>query len=723
MKLTWNLCSSCLLLLVLQICFCSLPSDIEPVNWKMHFEVPITNKRYGVRHIIKDEYTGEMDVKMGKADTIGDTVFIYKKDFAFYEISKELITTDTSVTEEKVGAVTLNNTPAVDIFFEFPGVSGLPGPVTLPAELSFTKEEVETLDEINSVTIDESSPVLKVSVKNISLSADVERVKVILLNEGTAIDSSSLATLPAGAEVIAPFEIQGKSVYSPLTVRITATIPSGTQLRANEGLRVFFNLDDMIVSDAVVVDSLIDYTDSFDGAMGLTDSIDINFIDLDSALISCQINNPCAFKIEFTGIIEDAWNSDFAKVKNLRSIDQLRSIKDSSAFAGRVIDDTLFKAPGTTRYEKVIPLKKLRLFPTWDTDSAKSTIKFRYILRSLSDGRWIHFNKNDLISFRLVPTRFPFVQISGKFAKPMTEFFSSEQKIGFDWDSTILNSLRKSFRFESVQMNLSFVPVLVKGSYLDSMKMHLKLAEKNNAGSTVVLDKKFIRIAPDSQHTAVMQISPLINTWPDTLAFSTQITLPEGTGVELYNSKDPSGQYSTNFSIGINVEWNIKIALAWKVLDTIRTELDLSSFSLDEDLEWIGKIKSPEITLDVKALNNTNLHFVLFALGDTDKQKLLEVPDSLLYSYSPTVDTGSFFRLFGLQGLNVPPRGNVDSIKVKLDHRAIDALISKNKCHIRWFLIIPSADPDVLLDTDFIDVKAKAVIEGIGNSDSLLYWR
>ncbi len=113
----------------------------------------------------------------------------------------------------------------MDIFFEFPGVSGLPGPVTLPAELSFTKEENETLDGINSVTIDESSPVLKVSVKNISLSADVERVKVTLLNEGTAIDSSSLATLPAGAEVIAPFEIQGKSVYSPLTVRITATIP------------------------------------------------------------------------------------------------------------------------------------------------------------------------------------------------------------------------------------------------------------------------------------------------------------------------------------------------------------------------------------------------------------------------------------------------------------------------------------------------------------------
>jgi hypothetical protein len=129
-------------------------------------------------------------------------------------------------------------------------------------------------------------------------------------------------------------------------------------------------------------------------------------------------------------------------------------------------------------------------------------------------------------------------------------------------------------------MNLSFVPVLVKGSYLDSMKMHLKLAEKNNAGSTVVLDKKFIRIAPDSQHTAVMQISPLINTWPDTLAFSTQITLPEGTGVELYNSKDPSGQYSTNFSIGINVEWNIKIALAWKVLDTIRTEEWLLLFLL-----------------------------------------------------------------------------------------------------------------------------------------------
>jgi len=273
-------------------------------------------------------------------------------------------------------------------------------------------------------------------------------------------------------------------------------------------------------------------------------------------------------------------------------------------------------------------------------------------------------------------------------------------------------------------MNLSFTPKLNPGSSLDSMKLHLELIEKNKTNNNVFLDKKFTKILPDSRHNANMEISSLINNWPDTILLSSQVILPEGTGLELYNRKDQSGKYSNNFTIGVNADWNIKIAFAWKVLDTIRTELELSSFSLEEDLEWVEKmITQPEITLNVKALNNTNLQFSLFALGasDKDKQKLLDVPDSLIYTYSPSVDTSSLFRLFGLQGLNLPPRGKKDSLNVKLDHRAVDALFSKNKCHIRWFLVIPGAGSDVLTDTDYFEVKAKMIVEGIGKSDSLLY--
>lgn len=724
MKLTKQLCSGSLFLLALQFCFCSLPSDIEPVNWKIHFEIPVANKRYDMRKIFIKEYIGDMDVQMGKADTIGDTIYIYKKGTASYEISKELIATDTSSMEEVVGARTLKNTPMVDIFFDYPGVSDLSGSEIVPAPYTFTRQEDEHLDGINSVTIDESSPALNVKVMNTSVGANLENLTVTLLNKGIVIDSSFLATLPATAEAVVPFEIQGKSIFSPLTAKINATIPSGAQLRADEGLRVYFNLDDMVVSDAVIKDSLIDYEETYNGTMGLSDSINLNFIDLDSAMISCEINNPCAFKLEFIGVVEDAWDCDFARANNIRSITQLSSIMDSSAFAGKVVNDTLFRYSGATHAVKMIPLKKLRLFPTWDTDSAKSVLKFRYQLRSLSDGRWVHFNKDDLISVKLIPTKFPFVQISGNFTSSTVETFSSEEKVGFDWEASILDSLRKSFRFESVQMNLSFVPNMNPGSSLDSMKLHLELAEKNKTDGSVVMDKVFIGILPDSQHNANMEISSLINTWLDTLAFTTQVVLPEGTGLELHNQKDASGKYSNSFNIGVNVNWDLKIAMAWKVLDTIRTELELSSFSLEEDLEWVEKmITQPEISLVVKALNNTNIQFSLFALGasDVDKEKLLEVPDSLLYSYSPDVDNSSLFRLFGLQGLNLPPRGHVDSINVKLDHRAVNALCSKNKCHIRWFLVIPGADPDVLVDTDYFDIKAKAIVDGVGNSDSLLY--
>jgi len=387
MKMTKKLCGGCLLLLVLQIYFCSLPSDIEPVNWKMHFEIPVADKRYEMREIFIEKYIGDMDIRMGKADTVGDTIFLYEKGSVFYEINKELINTDTSVMEEMVGARTLKNTPMVDMFFEYPGVNNLSGPVMVPEAYSFEKEDHEDLDGIWSVTIDESSPVLNANVKNTSLGADIENLTVTLLNRGVVIESSFLATLSAGASTVVPFMLQGKSIESPLTVKIEATIPPGAQLRANEGLKVYFNFDDMVVSEAVVTDSLIDYEESYNGNMSLADSINLNFIDLDSAIISCEVKNPCAFQLEFTGIVEDAWNCGFAKAKNLKSVAQLSSISDSSYFAGKVIDDTIFKIPGVTRYDKKINLANLRLFPAWDADSAKSVLKLRYILRSLSDGR------------------------------------------------------------------------------------------------------------------------------------------------------------------------------------------------------------------------------------------------------------------------------------------------------------------------------------------------
>ena len=197
-------------------------------------------------------------------------------------------------------------------------------------------------------------------------------------------------------------------------------------MRADEGLRVYFNLDDMVVSDAVIKDSLIDYEETYNGTMGLSDSINLNFIDLDSAMISCEINNPCAFKLEFIGVVEDAWDCDFARANNIRSITQLSSIMDSSA-SGKVVNDTLFRYSGATHAVKMIPLKKLRLFPTWDTDSAKAFLSSVTSTFS-SDGRWVHFNKDDLISVKLIPTKFPFVQISGNFTSSTVETFSSEEK-------------------------------------------------------------------------------------------------------------------------------------------------------------------------------------------------------------------------------------------------------------------------------------------------------
>ena len=90
---------------------CSLPADIEPVEWKMHIEIPIIDQHLTINDVISDSSLAGLTIDFGDTAAAGDTISVCKNDSLQYVIEKQLGTIDTSVTDELFGAQALKNTP------------------------------------------------------------------------------------------------------------------------------------------------------------------------------------------------------------------------------------------------------------------------------------------------------------------------------------------------------------------------------------------------------------------------------------------------------------------------------------------------------------------------------------------------------------------------------------------------------------------------------------
>jgi hypothetical protein len=704
---------------------CSLPADVKPVRWRMNLQVPVTDQRFYARDLLEEDLVPELTLQYDRDTTSRDTVAIEKSDSLEYVFEKKLIATDTSTEEKTFGAQALDNTPFVDVSFSLTENTVIADPsIPLPVPVHISNSKDNSLGGIQSVTIDTASPDLMIDVANRSQQIDIEDIDVVLIDKGDTLGKIHSDGIAAQSSVTAPLSLGGKTIHDPITVAINAVLPAGSTLHNGDGLNVSFSLDGQMIEAAVIADSMIHYSDVVTGSFTVADSIDLAIIDLDDALLGCEVTNPSALMVGMKGVIDNAWDYDFAVNRNLNSLADLADETDSSGFAGSIINDTIFKNAATSTENILMPLKNMRLFPTWDATLGSSVLTYQYTVQSLSDGRLIHFNKNDKFVFKLVPSRFPFIRIKGRFTAPIEQTFSSQQPIGFGWNEAIIDSLKKSFRFQSTPIRFTMIADIPDSSSMDSLQMHITVDESKQHDS-VVIDETLTDIARGNAYTITADLSDILNTWPDSIGFNARMLLLPGTDIDIYNQRNPDGSYKSTLSIGVAVNYTVSIPFCWKVLDTIRTELEQSSFSPDLDgLEWINTIENPSVRLELDAVNTTNLNLQLYAIGAGEpyKTELDNFPSSLIGSRN--IQTGLGKHLFSLtdeDGISLAGHGSPSTATIQLDKRGIDALLSKKKCLIRWFLIIPATDYDAFTNNAFIDLKATAIVEGIGDTDSLLY--
>ncbi len=712
---------------VMLLCFCSMPSDVEPAQWRMLMEIPITTERIELRELIEDEELfGDMELNFGEDDSSGDTVRLRKDGSEEYYVERELVVIETSMVEETLGPRTLENTPRVDVLFEYPQeltnqinemlIGDLP-------EITYEMEpqvHVEKFEDIRFLRFDESSPPLPATIQNES-DADLTDIKITLESDGKAIGTVLSDYLAANEAMTTSIPIKEKTLCDSLIITVEATILADSAPKEGDGLQISLAMDGLIVSEAEVIDSMVDYQEPFAGSFGISDSFRLKSIDLDDAILRCELKNPSMLKFEIKGIIENAWNRQYAQEMVLDSVMQLdKSDLDSSEFAGDLLSDTICGS----NWEKDFYLKTMRVFPKWDSDSGKSLVSYRYTVKSIAEGNFVRFHKDSAIVFKLIPVKFPFMRARGSFTQAMNEQFSSQQVIGFDWEASITDSLRKAFRFGAADMKMELVPNFPSGSSLDQLWISVGLKEKNKTDTLAGFDSLLYRISADSIKTINVAVDELLNAWADTIEFEGELSLPALSDMVLYNSKDAYGNYSDKLRIGMNVKWSLDVPLSWEIIDTIGMELDRSSFDMDEGFDWANKIENRRLKIDLDILNGTNLNLVVHALAASKehKEELDSYPRSLLGKWGPMSQWPNLFLLFEYDGLKIAPRNQKSSSTVLLDKKGMDAVLSGDSCYIRWFLMMPKNELDAMKSDDYIDLNVTAVIEGVGRTDSLLYW-
>lgn len=726
MKTTTFLCANCVVPLALLILGCSLPDDIEPVRWNMHLEVPIIDEHLTINDVVSGGALAGLDVDPGDSTISGDTVAVTRTDSLQYTIEKTLGSTDTSEILTTFGPQPLRNTPPVDVVLglgaELP-VDVIPD-VALTSAVTLSKSQVETLDGIHRILIDESSPVLSVAVTNLSEGAALADVHVFLTSGTDTVGIVYLPSLHALVSEIVPVSIAGRSILSQITVAARVTVTAGSVVKPVDGLRVAFSLDDQAIAEAVISDSCIDYSDTLEGTLNIADSLRIDAIDIDSAMLYCEVYNPTCMRLGAAGTLQDAWELDYSKELGLLRAGHLEREVDSSAFAGAIICDTLFRSSDPV-LAMTVPIQSMRVFPSWKPDSLKSFVSYRFRIHTLPCGRIVQFSKDSPFMIRLIRHQFPFIRISGEFVRGTERTFSVNRRVGFEWKPSITDSLKKALRFESARIHLDFVPGLSPDSYIDSLLVQLTIRNADILEDPVVFEECLSGIEPGSHHGTTLDVTALLNAFPDSINFDTRLFIPPGSMVTLYNLRDEAGGLASTLSIDLALHWSVEMPFSWEIADTVRTELEPTNFSFNTDeLEWVKGLEEPRVRMVINADNRTNLHFILHGIGagPAHRDELMELPESLIGTGKLEKRMGEhLFSLFDVDGLCLLPRGERTEEELLLDRKGVDALLAEDKCCIRWFLIIPEGKGDALMASDYLDLTITGVIEGTGNSEELLY--
>jgi hypothetical protein len=755
--------------------FCANPD--KNVSWRTAVELPITaNKKFILAAMMDTVFFNKIGVqtsisydtikRTGLPDSIEkiiDTTMMIEKAYPIHDtvLKKDVPDTVQFAFPTKDSAVdtisedSLADKYYTDAFGPIP-LTGIPpdtvivplaGPYVSGASVTLPTLPV-TLKWVYHVELMDTAQFVNLTVTNNS-PASFSQVAITLGSLGTA----TITNLPANASATVQYNARAKVIDSVMNVTAILTASSTGAFAAGNNLTASISFGSLYASKVIVLDSILaGYQRTFTNEYNLTDTVNVNYIDIGKGFFNYTVTNHSGAQLQISVTHRNLWRTDFCqgRVPPLTTVASLATLTlaDSDlAYGGEVTPNTArvdFPAGDTSRFSKT-NISGYRLFPEWDSVTQQSVTKVDYRIFAQVNNNRITLKSNDSLTFVIKTTSFKFVEMAGVSMYAVHRVGTpSDIPVKLPWGSTVTDSLRGKFVLRQVLAKTLTRLTIPQGAVIDTVLIHYDISSTIDPTIKTSQDAVLRHVIRDSLFERTVDITNVVNNYPDSVQVNVSMTIPAGTHTVIENDLiDPTdktySKYIGRMIIHGNVNYNLVAPLCWAILDT--TTMDLGGARVDLSgvggfFNYLDGLRDKHASINLRVTNFTNVFMRLYALAATDTAKIAPLVDTGNASY---VNTNQFTGLINNppagyvnilgDGVLIPPRDSTQAVRdtVVLTDRDLSELLGAKKIGWRWevrFLPkikagVTDSVPDALLNTDWIRLNSWLHVDGINSVDSL----
>jgi hypothetical protein len=295
------------------------------------------------------------------------------------------------------------------------------------------------------------------------------------------------------------------------------------------------------------------------------------------------------------------------------------------------------------------------------------------------------------------------------------------------WNASIRDSLRGKFKLKRVLALVGFEMAMPEGAGMDTFQVRFDIWDPANPATVARRTSVLKHLKNDTTYLDSVDITNIVNLFPDSLTIQAYSTVPAGTRILIVNDLQQFGQNTGGMGMNGYVNFRLKPYLDWEVESLATMDLGSGRVEIGSGMRYFGKMSERAASFNIGVENHTNVNIRLTALmaPNMGRKKLDSISTnqiSNLLAVEGRAEAAGYVNLLGPDGVVIPPRGQFEDNAVQLSEQQIGMILDADTAAWRWILQFMEKPREALLDTDYIFIKSWIHFEGVNNMDSVFIW-
>jgi len=717
---------------------CSNPTK-QTLKWRSNIELPVTNTAFILGQEFQNLF-GAIDTlkdfaMLGTNDTTveGDTtgrahvVAFSKSTKDTFSFQQKQDTMGNKTFTVSLGPIPLSSAGDISETLVF-GILGV-----IPADARHTAASDIKLPKIRKLVID-ANPAngrLPVKITN-TTAATIDSVQITLADVLPSAPSLFIGNLVPGASATGVFDVAGKAIDSSVQIQINAILKAGGSIAAGSGLDVSLSLSNVKASLAIVQDSLLAISDTFTNKYKITDSMNIDYADIETGVFNYFCNNTSGIDLYVSAEHHDLWITRGCIIHNVNrytDIPVLANAADSdSYYSGIIMDgDRHVTARKNQRFAH-LNLSANRMFPMWE--DSNSVTRVDYFVRTEPRGNWDTVNASDSLVFTIQPVAVNYKEMAGVLVKPFDKNSDTQTvEIPFPFPASDKDSLRGKFVLERVKANMNFKMNLPDSALISALQVNFKVLSTSFPTAMADTNLQFGIIKRDTGYNRVINITNVVDSFPDSVKILTHVTVPKGTRIRAINDMNVNDKSVGTMTVNTFVDYKLNAYFDWNITKTTTMDLGADTFTIEEKgVRAFRRMADKSFSFGLRVANHSNVNIRLLALFAPDSLRTRLFVDSLgtnqvndlVSDNTGKAQAAGYVNLLGSQGVYIPKRDSVVNDSITLNNAQMSRILGTNHGGMRWIVRFMPSGRDSLTNVDNIKINSWIHLEGVNNMDSVV---